>query len=141
MPRDHPTPAPDSPARRRAAEVKMVEYITTAHGIAQRLSEKWRHFALYICCLTFGPSLFLCWRDFVTSLHFEVTNENAYTSITAIFTRTIYPISMFQSLNRNIYARSPLSLSVLKPGRARSARPQRSAGDQAFQENKTGVRH
>ena len=27
VPRDHPTPAPDSPARRRAAEVKMVGYI------------------------------------------------------------------------------------------------------------------
>ena len=38
---------------RRAAEVKMVEYITTAHGIAQRLSEKWRHF---VCTLL--PSLF-----------------------------------------------------------------------------------
>ena len=36
----------------------MVGYITTAHGIAQRLSEKWRHFALYICCLTFCTSLF-----------------------------------------------------------------------------------
>ena len=47
MPRDHPTPAPDSPARRRAAEVKMVGYITTAHDIAQRLSEKWRHFVVH----------------------------------------------------------------------------------------------
>ena len=28
--------------------MKMVEYITTAHGIAQRLSEKWRHF---VCAL------------------------------------------------------------------------------------------
>ena len=43
MPRDHPTPAPDPPARRQAAEVKMVGYITTAHGTAQRLSETWRH--------------------------------------------------------------------------------------------------
>ena len=25
----------------------MVEYITTAHGIAQRLSEKWRHFVVH----------------------------------------------------------------------------------------------
>ena len=48
VPRDHPTPAPDSPARRRAAEVKMVGYITVAHGAAQRLSEKWRHF---VCAL------------------------------------------------------------------------------------------
>ena len=48
VPRDHPTPAPDSPPRRRAAEVKMVGYITVAHGAAQRLSEKWRHF---ICTL------------------------------------------------------------------------------------------
>ena len=47
MPRDHPTPAPDSPARRRAAEVKMVGYITVAHGGAQRLSEKWRHFVVH----------------------------------------------------------------------------------------------
>ena len=47
VPRDHPTPAPDSPARRRAAEVKMVGYITTAHDIAQRLSEKWRHFVVH----------------------------------------------------------------------------------------------
>ena len=47
MPRDHPTPAPDSPARRRAAEVKMVGYITTAHDRAQRLSEKWRHFVVH----------------------------------------------------------------------------------------------
>ena len=53
MPRDHPTPAPDSPARRQAAEVKMVGYITVAHGAAQRLSEKWRHFA---CAML--PSLF-----------------------------------------------------------------------------------
>ena len=58
MPRDHPTPAPDSPARRRAAEVKMVEYITTAHGIAQRLSEKWRHFAGTSDIITFCTSLF-----------------------------------------------------------------------------------
>ena len=48
MPQDHPTPAPDSPARRQAAEVKMVGYITVAHGAAQRLSEKWRHF---VCAL------------------------------------------------------------------------------------------
>ena len=47
VPRDHPTPAPDSPARRRAAEVKMVGYITVAHGGAQRLSEKWRHFVVH----------------------------------------------------------------------------------------------
>ena len=47
MPRDHPTPAPDSPARRRAAEVKMVGYITTSSGTAQRLSEKWRHFVVH----------------------------------------------------------------------------------------------
>ena len=41
------TPAPDSPARRRAAEVKMVGYTTVAHGGAQRLSEKWRHFVVH----------------------------------------------------------------------------------------------
>ena len=45
VPRNHPTLAPSSPARRQAAEVKVVECITIAHGIAQRLSEKWRHFA------------------------------------------------------------------------------------------------
>ena len=49
VPRNHPTPAPGSPARRQAAEVKMVECITIVHGIAQRLSEKWRHFA----CISF----------------------------------------------------------------------------------------
>ena len=55
MPRDHPTPAPDSPARRRqAAEVKMVGYITAAHGIAQRQSEKWRH-----CACALLSSLFV----------------------------------------------------------------------------------
>ena len=54
VPRDHPTPAPDSPARRQAAEVKMVGYTTVAHGAAQRLSEKWRHF---ICKLL---SSFFC---------------------------------------------------------------------------------
>ena len=59
MPRDHPTPAPDSPARRRAAEVKMVEYITTSSGTAQRLSEKWRHFACISDIITFCTSL-LC---------------------------------------------------------------------------------
>ena len=45
MPRNHPTPAPDSLARRQAAEVKMIGYITIAHSTAQRLSKKWRHFA------------------------------------------------------------------------------------------------
>ena len=59
MPRDHPTPAPDSPARRRAAEVKMAEYITTSSGTAQRLSEKWRHFACTSDIITFCTSL-LC---------------------------------------------------------------------------------
>ena len=59
VPRDHPTPAPDSPARRRAAEVKMVGYITVAHGAAQRLSEKWRHFACTSDIITFCTSL-LC---------------------------------------------------------------------------------
>ena len=33
VPRDHPKPAPDPPARRQAAEVKMVGYITISHGI------------------------------------------------------------------------------------------------------------
>ena len=45
VPRNHPTPAPDSPARRQTAEVKMVGYITISSGTAQRLSEKWHHFA------------------------------------------------------------------------------------------------
>ena len=53
------TPAPDSPARRRAAEVKMVEYITPSSGTAQRLSEKWRHFACTSDIITFCTSL-LC---------------------------------------------------------------------------------
>ena len=48
VPRDHPTPAPDSSARRQTAEAKMVGYMAIAHGIAQRLSEKWRH-----CACTF----------------------------------------------------------------------------------------
>ena len=34
MPQNHPTPAPDSPARRQAAEVKMVGYITMAENQA-----------------------------------------------------------------------------------------------------------
>ena len=39
MPRNHPTPAPGSPARRQAAEVKMAKHITIACGIAKRLNE------------------------------------------------------------------------------------------------------
>ena len=58
VPRDHPTPAPGSPARRRAAEVKMVEYITIAHGSAQRISEKWRHVACTSVLITFCTSPF-----------------------------------------------------------------------------------
>ena len=58
VPRDHPTPAPDSPARRQAAEVKMVGYITIAHGTAQRLSEKWRHCACTSVVITFCTSPF-----------------------------------------------------------------------------------
>ena len=63
MPRDHPTPAPDSPARRRAAEVKMVGYITVAHGGAQRLSEKWRHFVVHCLYSLFLYISSLCWRE------------------------------------------------------------------------------
>ena len=62
VPRDHPTPAPDSPARRQAAEVKMVGYITIAHGIAQRLSEKWRHFVCALLSSLFLYIFSLCWR-------------------------------------------------------------------------------
>ena len=58
MPRDHPTPAQDSPARRQAAEVKMARYITIAHGIAKRLSEKWRHFACTSVVINFCTSPF-----------------------------------------------------------------------------------
>ena len=58
MPRDHPTPAPDSPARRQAAEVKMVGYIRIAHGIAQRQSEKWRHCACALFSSLFCTSPF-----------------------------------------------------------------------------------
>ena len=42
----------------QAAEVKMVGYITPAHGIAQRLSEKWRHFAFASAVIIFSTSLF-----------------------------------------------------------------------------------
>ena len=52
----HPTPAPDSPARQQAAEVKMVRYITISSGTAQRLSEKWRHFACTSAVITFCSS-------------------------------------------------------------------------------------
>ena len=58
VPRDHPTPAADSPARRQAAEVKMVGCITIAHGIAQRLSEKRRHFASASFVINFCTSTF-----------------------------------------------------------------------------------
>ena len=58
MPRDHPTPAPPPPARRQAAEVKMVGYITISSGTAQRLSEKWRNFACTSDIITFCTSPF-----------------------------------------------------------------------------------
>ena len=58
VPRDHPTPAPDSPARRQAVEVKMVGYITIAHGAAQRLSKKWRHCACALLSSLFCTSPF-----------------------------------------------------------------------------------
>ena len=59
VPQNNPTPAPDSPARRQAAEVKMAGYITIAHDTAQRLSEKLRHTFLYVTSPVFGTSL-LC---------------------------------------------------------------------------------
>ena len=40
----------------------MVGYITVAHGGAQRLSEKWRHFVVHCLSLTFLYISSLCWR-------------------------------------------------------------------------------
>ena len=47
----------------------MVGYITTAHGIAQRLSEKWRHFACTLFVLTFLYISSLCWRGHCFDRH------------------------------------------------------------------------
>ena len=58
VPRNHPTPAPDSPARQQAAEVKMIGYITISSGIAPRLSENWRHVACTYVAITVCTSAF-----------------------------------------------------------------------------------
>ena len=76
VPRNHPTPAPDSPARQQAAEVKMAEYITISSGTAQRLSEKWRHLTV----LTSPINLKAIKATFYAQCHFFavtfVTNLN-----------------------------------------------------------------
>ena len=64
MPRNYPTPVPESLARQQAAEVKIVGYITISSGRAQRPSEKWRHFACKSVIITFCTSPFsvgVCW--------------------------------------------------------------------------------
>ena len=60
VPRYHPTPAPDSPARRQAAEVKMVGYITIAHGVACSTAAEREVASLCLCTvvITFCTSPF-----------------------------------------------------------------------------------
>ena len=69
VPRNHPTPAPDSPTRRQAAEVKMVGCITISPRHSTAAQEKWRHFACTSAVIIFCTSLFcagvpcgvMCW--------------------------------------------------------------------------------
>ena len=58
VPRDHPTPSPDSPTRQQAAEVKMVGYIVISSDTAQRLSDKWRRDACTSVVITYCTSPF-----------------------------------------------------------------------------------
>ena len=50
VPRNHPTPAPDSPARQQAAEVKMVGYITISSRHSTAAQREVASLCLYICC-------------------------------------------------------------------------------------------